>query len=311
MCNNNQRILITGAGGFIGSRLVRRFIDAGYHVAAVGRFDSDKGLGENLIGAEVTAGMTLPDARFHDLITRFKPQSIIHCAAPAAVPFSVTHPYDDYCGAADVCAFVLETLRLHAPDCRFYLISSAAVYGNPSTLPVNENALCAPISPYGYHKLICELLAQEYAEFHGVRGAVLRIFSAFGRGLRRQVIHDLFQKFLVDDGAPVKIIGMGKESRDFIYLDDITNALLIAVEKSLTGTFNLATGIETSISELAEKIRQIVNNKKEIVTDNQQRRGDPERWCADIGKLKQYGFAPQISLDDGLRDYYRWLITAK
>lgn len=302
-----RRVLVTGAGGFIGSHVCAALAEAGFTVGAVGRFDTRSGRGAYWQRAHTIAGLTLPDPAFARLVGKFKPEALIHCAAPASVPDSVAEPYSDFSGSVDVCAFTLETLRLHAPACRFLLVSSAAVYGNPPTLPVTETCPCAPVSPYGYHKRMCELLTEEYAALHGIGGAVFRIFSAYGPGLLRQVVHDLFRHFLTPSDQPVQLVGSGEESRDFIHVHDICRALVLALRDNAQGVFNLASGVETTIGDLAEMVRGISGSARPILFSNQARRGDPKCWRADIGKLTALGFKTQTSLEQGLRDYRQWL----
>lgn len=301
-----QRVLVTGAGGFIGSRVCQCLVERGFCVGAVGRFDTTTGRGALWRGAAEVAGLSLPDPAFPRFVAKFKPDALIHCAAPASVPFSVEEPHADFCGAADVCAFTLETLRHQAPGARFYLLSSAAVYGDPLELPIREDAFCRPVSPYGYHKRICELLAEEYALLHGIEGATLRVFSAYGPGLRKQVVWDLLQRFLRGGAEPVVLAGTGEESRDFIHVADIAEALCLAVEKRAQGVYNLASGEETRIGDLAEKIRVVCGSAREIRPDNQGRRGNPKCWRAEVSRMRALGFSCRIGLDEGLREVYQW-----
>ena len=208
-----ERVLITGAGGFLGSHIAHHFGALGHSVAAVGRFAvtaSGTGSYPNLWKL---GGMTLPDQALHAIIRDFRPTLLVHCAGTASVADSMQQPYQDFCKTVQVCAFTLEAVRSCAPDCRFVLLSSASVYGNPESLPIPETAPLRPVSPYGYHKMLCETLAEEYATLHGMKVAVLRIFSAYGERLRRQVIHDICLKFADPATAGVEVFGTGHESR--------------------------------------------------------------------------------------------------
>ena len=145
-----------------------------------------------------------------------------------------------------------------------------------------------------------ELLCHEYREIYGIESVVLRIFSAYGPGLAKQVVFDIYQKFAHLD--QVSLFGNGNESRDFIYATDIAAAVeLVASSSKASGVYNLASGRETSIRELAETIQSILGSEKAISFSQQERKGDPGRWRADISRIQALGFEPKTSLVDGLK----------
>lgn len=299
------KTLVTGAGGFLGSHICRYFFENGAQVTGIdcfpefGKIKDGEGLSERYV-------MTLPDKRFAEMLRKTKPDMVIHCAGSASVPLSMAKPYADFNGNAAVTAFVLECLRKESPDSFFVLFSSAAVYGNPKKLPVSESAICGPISPYGYHKLICELMVEQYSKLWNIRAAVIRIFSAYGEGLQKQVVYDLTRKFRDLNPGVVELYGTGDETRDFIHAEDVAQAVFCIVGKSATGVFNVASGAELKIAELARLIRNTVGSSKTIFFNGKIRQGDPLKWRADIRKLKELGFEPKISIDDGVRNYCKW-----
>lgn len=299
--------MVTGAGGFLGSSIARYLGSKGHRIAASGRFASLTGVADipNLFRL---CGVTLPDSRFREVVREFQPDLLVHCAGTASVADSVEAPYTDFRRTAEVCAYVLETLRTVAPGCHFILLSSAAVYGNPQTLPVTEDALLLPISPYGYHKLICELLAEEYRALHGIPTTVLRIFSAYGDGLRRQVVHDLFKKFDDACGKEIEIFGTGEETRDFIHATDVARIVELVADKKSTGVFNAASGSETTVRELATVISSECNSSKNILFNGVRRPGDPVNWRADISRLSAIGFRSAITLREGIAAYRKWYL---
>jgi len=301
----NIRTTITGAGGFLGSHIARYLGSKGHEVCVVGRFAS---LSEASAIPNLwkLCGMTLPDRRFDEAVDEFKPTLLVHCAGTASVVESVNAPYTDFHRTVEVCAYVLETLRKFSPGCHFIFLSSAAVYGNPQMLPVRENTPLVPISPYGYHKMICELLVEEYSALHGIPSAIFRIFSAYGEGLERQVVHDLFSKFYDPHTDVVEIFGTGIETRDFIHADDIARLVEIIAEKQATGIFNVASGYETTIGDLAKMIAIITGSTKKLFFNGVRRQGDPEKWQADISRLTDIGFSPAVSMQEGLEAYARW-----
>jgi UDP-glucose 4-epimerase len=203
---------------------------------------------------------------------------------------------------------VLERLRKHSKDCRMVFLSSAAVYGDPECLPVDEGALIKPISAYGFHKRQAELACKEYAVCHGLKTASVRIFSAYGEGLRRQVVWDLANKVEADSGDVLKVFGTGLESRDFIHCSDVAQGILRVVrEAPFEGEcYNLASGVEVRIADLAQRLCSSLGVDKEIVFNGVAAVGSPKCWRADIAKIRALGFEPSVDLNDGLKRFVEW-----
>ena len=302
----SERILVTGAGGFLGSHICHYFGQRGHSIAAIDRVPAPSETAALYPNLRSFSTLKLPDTRFSAIIQEFQPALLIHCAGSASVPYSMQEPYDDFQQAAGVTAFILETLRNYMPSCHFVFLSSAAVYGNPTILPVREETPCQPISPYGYHKYICETLCREYESIYSVRSAVLRIFSAYGERLRKQVIFDLCGKFSDPSIKRVELFGTGDETRDFIHAADIAQAADRIRTAKASGVFNVASGVQTRISEVAEIIKQCFQSDKEIVYSGSNRPGDPLCWQADISKLSSLGFRQEVAFQEGIGNYCRW-----
>lgn len=304
-----ERVLITGAGGFLGSHVARYLGASGHVIAAVGRFVASPDYAKNVPNLWNLCGMTLPDSAFPTVVAAFKPTVLIHCAGTASVANSVLAPYSDFRRTVDVCAFTLETLRTEAPDCRFVFLSSASVYGNPLQLPIQEKDALCPVSPYGYHKMLCETLTAEYAALYGLKTVVLRIFSAFGERLRRQVVYDSFRKFCDPDSPIVELSGSGNESRDFIHAQDVAHAIDVLIHARATGIYNCAAGRQTTIAELVRAIACQTASNKHVQFNGIMRAGDPLHWQADISALSAYGFTPHITLSEGLARVQAWIVS--
>lgn len=300
-----MRVLVTGAGGFLGGHICQQLGQSGHTIAAVGRFVGDAALAGRLQGLELLSGMTLPDPAFKRTVKAFHPDLVVHAAGTAQVADSVRRPYLDFQRSVDVCAYVLDVLHHCAPASHFVLLSSASLYGNPQTLPVSESARCAPLSPYGYHKWLCELVVEEYRSLFAMRASVLRIFSAYGRGLRRQVIFDLCEK-MINAKGPVQVFGSGRESRDFVHAADVAKAVA-CVAGGPGGIYNVGSGIETTVADLVRMLADQLHCDKEIVFTNEQLPGYPINWRADISHLAALGYRPTVSLRQGLTDYCRWV----
>jgi UDP-glucose 4-epimerase len=215
-------------------------------------------------------------------------------------------PYSDFYGGPVLTFALLASLRDLQPECAFINISSAAVYGNPSELPVKEGAPIRPISSYGFHKWQSEIICQEYASLWGIRTASARIFSAYGPGLHRQVIWDIIYKILTQ--PEVLLQGTGQESRDFIHVQDIAQGVNVIVNNaSMKGeAYNLASGSETKIKDLATLIQARLNAQVEIKFSGELPAGTPINWKADIQKINVLGFSPQMTLEKGINDFIEW-----
>jgi len=301
--NNQQKILVTGAFGFLGWKISHFLHESGYSVLGIGRGKSRR----ILKPAFPTIEMHMPDPQMDSILKEFAPDCVVHCASPASVPFSVSHPHSDFMQSAGALSSLLDALRRNSPSIQFILISSASVYGNPVQLPVGESHRIQPISPYGFHKHISETLCNEYETIHGFETTIVRLFSAYGFGLRKQVVWDIFQKIHHHKERVLNLFGTGEESRDFLHVNDVANAIQLLISKKATGTFNLGSGEETSIRTLCETICDVVQFQGEIEFSGETRTGDPMNWCADISKIQKLGFKPVVSLKDGLSDLWKQL----
>ena len=300
---SDRTVLITGVGGFIGRYVARHFIEQGW--AVIG---TDNSPPENAPLANLTAyrRLQLPAPELDNLLQEYAPQICIHCAGRASVGLSVTDPTADFYSNTLLTLEMLNALRLNAPKCRFIFLSSAAVYGNPQSLPISEEQPTQPLSPYGFHKLQGEQLCLEFAKIYGLPTASVRIFSAYGPGLRRQVMWDICQKAIVQNS--VNLQGTGRESRDFIHALDIARALLlIATKAPMEGeAYNLATGEEVTIDTLASHILTSLEYPNPLHFDGIIPVGNPLNWQADISKLRALGFSPTVSLDRGVKTFTNW-----
>lgn len=306
MSSVETRTMVIGAGGFLGSHIAHYFGEAGHLIAAVGRFNTTPAFTSIYPNLWKLCGMTLPDARFIEVIKEFRPDLLVHCAGTASVGDSVLDPYGDFQRTVEVCAFTLEAVRKYAPDCRFILLSSAAVYGNPQQLPISEDAPCKPVSPYGYHKLMCEALVEEYNQLHGINTTILRIFSAYGERLTKQVIFDLCRKFSDASSETLEVFGTGEETRDFIHVTDIARSTECIYNSKSNGIFNIGSGRQISVDRLVQFLKHIFSSTKTIRYTNTMRIGDPICWQADIAKLHSLGFLPAMEFETGIKQYVNW-----
>jgi UDP-glucose 4-epimerase len=293
-----MRVLITGARGFIGSSLAEIAVRNGYEVLGIGRSAQPPA---DWSGHYAWADVALTDLA--PIINGFGPDLVVHCAGSASVKGSLVSPLDDLRAAALTLANTLDGIRRSKLRPILVFPSSAAVYGNPATLPVSEDELCRPISPYGFHKLAAEMLVHEYCTCYSLRAVICRIFSVLGERQRRLLLWDLYQQF-VGPSAEVVIQGSGEESRDFIHIEELCDTLLECRQHAETlpsnnCVLNVASGVETRIKTVALLMKEILDSSKPLVFSGVQRVGDPTRWVADRTKLDNLGTeirVPELSI---------------
>jgi UDP-glucose 4-epimerase len=186
------------------------------------------------------------------------------------------------------------------------LLSSAAVYGNPASLPVTEQHAVSPLSPYGYHKRQAELLCEEFSRIYGLSTVCARIFSAYGPGLRRQVVWDICEKVLTTGQLALR--GTGGQTRDFVHAADIAHGLhlLATAAPGESECYNLASGREVTVAELVAILLRALGSSLRPAFDGRDTPGDPLRWQADIAKIAALGFSPAIPLEQGLHTVATW-----
>lgn len=231
----------------------------------------------------------------------------INCSGAASVPDSYKNPQRDYTLNTHNVFKQLDAIRKYNPECKYINLSSAAVYGNPISLPVQENQKLKPISPYGSHKKMAEDICRGFHDNFGLQSCSLRIFSAYGPGLKKQLFWDLYQKS--KSGDAIELFGTGQETRDFIYISDLVNVIeIVGHQAAFYGEpLNVGNGVETSIEEAVSIFYGSFPRKVDYQFIGTNRKGDPINWVADIQKLRSFGYKPEVSLNTGLQNYYQWV----
>lgn len=299
-----MKILVIGSKGFIGSYVYKYFTANADH---------------SCWGCDIVVDYTddhyfLVDhinSDFNEIFEKNQFDICINCAGAASVPDSIKNPLRDFSLNVYHVAMVLEAIRKHGNYCRFINMSSAAVYGNPEKLPISESFSCTPLSPYGKHKLFAEEICKEYYEYFGIKTCSLRIFSAYGPGLRKQILWDIFQKSL--QANAVDLFGSGLETRDFIYIDDIVDAIhkVMLAGSFDAGIYNVGSGKEITIRELADTLLEEMQYKGKLFFSGNERKGDPANWKADISRIRALNFEPKFSFRAGSKRYVQWLKEEK
>ncbi len=291
-----QRILITGISGFLGSSLGEYFAARGAHVAGLSRREIPGSFPSENIKTDYEI------AELAQVIKHFRPDVIIHAAGPSSVRDSMENPPEDFSKSVVLLQRLLEGVRISGVRPKVLFPSSAAVYGDPDRVPVTEDAPLKPISPYGYHKSMCEMLMEEYARVFGVPALVIRLFSVFGPRQKRLLIWELFDQFR--SRQEVILGGTGDEARDYIHAADLACLIeqLLPRAKDDFLILNVATGRATTVREVAFLVKELMNSDKPVVFQGKTRPGDPLKWQADVSRCERLT-ARKVDLDflSGLR----------
>jgi dTDP-glucose 4,6-dehydratase/UDP-glucose 4-epimerase len=293
-----MKILIIGSEGFIGSNLLVS-LKQDYIVFSADIFYS------SVSEKHFILNTSLPD--FDSIFQKDKFDYCINASGSGSVSNSFKEIENDFNLNTTNVFKILNAIKLHNPECKFINFSSAAVYGNPEILPVKETSLIKPVSPYGFHKYYSEQISKEFYTLYNIKSCNLRVFSAYGPRLKKQLFWDIYQKGKTSD--TIELLGNGNESRDFIYIDDIISAIekIINSDCFHADVINVASGIETKISVAAHLFVKEMFGNKNIVFSNITNEGYPDNWLADINKIESIGFTPKTSMEEGLIQYANWL----
>lgn len=298
-----KTVLITGATGFLGRYITQEFFSAGWRPVGIGTRQPENAPLQHLVQYYQ---LKLPDRNLGEIIRQHLPEVCVHCAGRASVDLSVTDPESDFRSSVDMTFNLLDMLRRYSPKCKVIFLSSAASYGDSQTLPMRESHPASPVSPYGFHKFISEQICKEFFTVYSMPTVVARIFSAYGPGLRRQVIWDICLKAMTQ--PVLRLLGTGNESRDFVHARDIARSIILLTEKAPCRgeVYNVGSGIESSILELARLVLSQMKKDMPIEFHGRVPTHTPVNWRADIGQLAKLGFTISISLQDGIRNFVDW-----
>ena len=295
-----MRALVTGGAGFIGSNLVDSLVADGAAVHVVDNLST--GSRRNLAlalarDAELHVADVTDAAALNRVVQAARPDVVFHLAAQIDVRHSMGEPGVDAWVNVVGTATVLEAAR-RAGARRVILASSAATYGNPAGVPLFEDSPTRPTSPYGVSKLAAEAYMRLYDRVHGLSTASLRLANAYGP---RQDPHGEAGVVAIfcnaaATGRTATIFGDGRQTRDYIYVADLVSAFRAAGESTATGAFNIGTGHEVSLMELAREVG--VRTRMGAA-----RAGEILRSCLDPARARrEFGWSAEFSLGDGLQN---------
>lgn len=302
-----ESVLVTGGAGFIGHHLVQTIIKE--KPAKLYIIDNlSTGLTRNI--EDIIA---LPEVAFinEDIAKPSAVQSIqeldyiFHLAAVVSVPKSFEMPFLTHRTNESGFINMLE-LAKRLKVKKICYASSAAVYGTQTKMPIQESAVLDPQSPYGLSKLLNEQYAKAFQDWEGIASTGFRFFNVFGPGQQADSpysgVISIFMDRMQND-QPIQIFGDGKQIRDFVFVEDVVQALLLgATSDQQFGLFNVGSGQTTSLNELYSTLRELTQYTQDP-TYQASRKGDIKKSAADIGLIKkQLGYEPKFDLKEGLAE---------
>lgn len=309
--------LVTGAAGFIGSHLTARLLEQGSTVVGVDCFTDyyPRSLKEaNLSVVTGRSGFRFVEARIQDAeLTSLLHgvTHVFHLAAQAGVRKSWGREFAIYTSNnVDATQILLEAC-IGLPIERFVYASSSSVYGDHVTLPMREDAHLQPLSPYGVTKLAAEHLASLYWENHAVPAVSLRYFTVYGPRQRPDMGFHRFLRAALNDEA-ITVYGDGEQTRDFTFVADAVNATVAAATNGRAGgVYNIGGGSRVTVNHVMDLISR-VSGRPLTIRRSPAQTGDMRHTYADTSRARQdLGFAPSVTLEEGLRRQYRWQETAR
>lgn len=308
---SERKVLVTGGAGFIGSHVAEAHVRRGDRVWIVD--DLSSGKRANLPAGAEFVHMSINDAALEDLFRKVNGFDLVnHHAAQIDVRVSVDDPRRDARSNIDGFLNVVECARRYGTKRMLMVSSGGVVYGEPEVRPTPEGEPKLPLSPYGVTKLTAEQYLYYYANVHGLEYAALRYSNVYGP---RQDPHGeagvvaIFCNRMIA-GEPITIFGDGRQTRDYVFVGDVVAANLLLADATLAApatldarAFNVGTGIETSVNELADALAR-AKGRPLARRNAPARAGEVMHSCLDAGKLRALGWAPAATIEQGLAATY-------
>jgi len=301
-----MKFLVTGGAGFIGSHLVDRLIKEGHKVAVIDNLST--GRKENLNPKAKFYKIDICSYRISQIFKKEKPEVVFHYAAQIDVRKSVKDPVED----AKI--NILGTLNI-LENCKKYNIrkvifasTGGAIYGDADIVPTPETYPELPLSPYGIAKLTIEKHLSYYYKVFGLPYVSLRLANVYGprqNSKGEAGVVAIFCDKMLSKKQPI-INGDGKQTRDFVFVDDVVEANISALKKDKVGIFNIGTARETDVNTLFKKLRELTDSKCAKI-HGPTLPGEQKRSCLDYSEAKrELGWQPKYSLDKGLKKTVEW-----
>lgn len=303
-----MKILVTGGAGFIGSHITDAYISLGHEVTIIDNLST--GSEENINPGAKFYKMDITDAKIHDIIARGKFEIINHQAAQIDVRISVKDPL------FDAKVNVLGALNLYEAAMNnsvkkiIFASSGGAIYGEQESFPADEKHPLNPCSPYGIAKLVNEKYLYYYKEVQNIDFVALRYGNVYGprQSFRGEAgVVAIFANKMLAGEQPV-INGDGKNTRDYVFVKDVVNANVIALDNQCSGIFNVGTAVETDVNYIFDKLKKLLSSRSEEVHSDA-KSGEQRRSVISYKKLESgFGWKPLTKFEEGLKitaDYFK------
>jgi nucleoside-diphosphate-sugar epimerase len=299
-----MRVLVTGGYGFIGSFVAERFSKEGYEVSIIDNLSS--GNKRNVNFKHKSYILSVEDRNCEEIFRNNRFEAVIHLAAQVSVAASMENPRQDT--KSNVLGLSNMLVLSHKYGVKkFIFASSAAVYGMNEQLPLTESAPCSPISPYGINKMIGETYCLKWQEIYGLETLCFRFSNVYGPrqdSLGEGGVVSIFMERVIN-GKELIVFGDGEQTRDFIYVEDVADAIYRASYSDLTGVFNLSTNTENSVNDLIVLLRSLHDTAS--VSYRDVRQGDIYRSALDNASIgRDLDWSPKYSFQEGLYRTYDW-----
>ena len=297
---SRKTVLVTGGAGFIGSHLVDRLLELDYRVVVLDDLSTGK-LGN--LPTRVNFHHTgVTNAAIENTFRREKPNLLFHLAAQVSVSHSMRNPLED--AEANILGTLrlMEASRRHGIEKFVYSSTGGALYGNPEYIPCREDHPIRPLSPYGLAKSVSEKYLELYHQMYRLNYAALRYGNVYGP--RQDTTGEagvvaIFSRAMLEGRQPV-IFGNGEQERDFVYVKDVVEANLLALNETIVGPYNIGTGTGTSVNRIFEMLSKILRFRRAPL-HSPARLGEVQKISLDPNKSnREMGWQPQTSLDKGL-----------
>ncbi|MFQ5406132.1 MAG: NAD-dependent epimerase/dehydratase family protein [Candidatus Micrarchaeia archaeon] len=289
-----QKVLVTGAGGFLGTHLCAKLASQGMQVTAFVQKNQSAPLNTTAFEGDVLNLQDLEKAMQGV-------DAVFHLAGQTTPKKAQENPQEDFKINVQGTKNALEAAEKNSVD-TFLFTSTSYVYGFHGKTPLKESLECSPDKEYGKSKLAAEKLCRLFAQEGKINRAVIsRLFNVYGPGQKGRVIPDLIQKARTTQGNSFEVLGNCADFRDFLYVDDAVDALVLLAQKGQNGeSYNVANGKSIEVKELAEKIAQATNTSK-LPSCAKYDPATSRGMNANNTKLRQLGWSPSTHLEEGLK----------